>query len=263
MRYLSLILPLLAVLAASPAEAKGWFLKPQASAPNPETLYDTPQKKASFAGCTQLFPQNRPIELQIVAREMQPVALCSDNFAVIYSQRTKTPLVAIEKLNRKLLAEAKDERRTDVFFADPRLAAGGATLQDYARSSYDRGHLAAAGEQATARAMAQSFALTNVVPQDATNNRTIWKKVEMDVRKYARRAAGDVFVFSGPLFNGNIRKIGTSNVWVPSHLFKLVYDPAAGRAWAYILPNTNDARIEKPIDYEEFVRQTGWKLLPV
>lgn len=263
MRYLSLILPLLAVLAASPAEAKGWLSKPQASAPNPETLYDARQKKASFAGCTQLFPQNRPIELQIVAREMQPVALCSDNFAVIYSQRTKTPLVALEKLTREQLADASGEPRTDVFFADPRLPTGAATLRDYYHSTYDRGHLAAAGEQATPRAMAQSFALTNVVPQAPTHNRITWRKVESDVRKYARRAAGDVFVYSGPLFNGNIRKIGASNVWVPSHLFKLVYDPAAGRAWAYILPNTNDARIEKPIDYEEFVRQTGWKLLPV
>ena len=100
-----------------------------------------------------------------------------------------------------------------------------------------------------------------MVPQDQTNNRKIWSKIESDVRKYVRRARGDVYVFSGPIFNAPRRTIGANRVWVPSHLFKLVYDEASGRAWAYILPNAADARIGAPMDYPAFVKATGWNLL--
>jgi len=85
--------------------------------------------------------------------------------------------------------------------------------------------------------------------------------VEKDVRKFARRAEGAVFVFSGPIFAGQRRTIGANRVWVPSAMFKLVYDEASGRSWAYVLPNTPDARIDAPMAYQDFVRATGWKLL--
>jgi endonuclease G len=71
-----------------------------------------------------------------------------------------------------------------------------------------------------------------------------------------------VFVFTGPIFCGRPQTIGPNKVWVPTHLFKLVYDEATGRSWAYVLPNTAQAHVEPPMAYDEFVRQTGWQLLP-
>lgn len=109
--------------------------------------------------------------------------------------------------------------------------------------------------------MAQSFALSNMVPQDPTNNRKIWAKLEADTRKFAQRARGNVYVFSGPLFNEGHLKIGRGQVWVPTHLFKLVYDETSGRSWAHIIPNTADATIGRPVTYAEFVKATGWHLL--
>lgn len=106
----------------------------------------------------------------------------------------------------------------------------------------------------------QSFALSNIVPQDPTNNRKIWSKVESDVRKFAKRADGNVFVFTGPLFDPGHSTIGDNKVWVPTRLFKLVYDYSSKRAWAYVLPNA-EARIEKPMDYATFVKVTGLNLL--
>ena len=55
--------------------------------------------------------------------------------------------------------------------------------------------------------------------------------------------------------------MGRGRVWVPSHLFKLVYDEASRRSWAYILANTAEAPVAAPVDYAEFVKQTGWQLL--
>ena len=215
-----------------------------------------------FSSCAGLFPQKTPLNVASVSADWKPVALCSNQFAVLYSGLSKTPLVTFERLNRAQIADAKDEQRTDQFFPDPRLPRGArAELEDYRGSGLDRGHLAPAGDQPDPESMAQSFALSNMVPQDQTNNRKIWSKVEADVRKFVRRAKGDVYVFSGPIFNVPRRTIGPNRVWVPSHLFKLVYDEASGRSWAYILPNTADARIEAPMDYQTFVKATGWNLL--
>jgi endonuclease G len=74
------------------------------------------------------------------------------------------------------------------------------------------------------------------------------------------RAQGDVFVFTGPIFDPDYETIGRNKIWVPTRLFKLVYDQATGRAWAHVLPNASDARISKPMDYAGFVRETGLDL---
>lgn len=226
-------------------------------------LYSNKQKQASFDGCADLFPAAKPINLATVPATMKPLALCSDNFAVLYSQTSKTPMVVVERLNSALLQDAKGEERTNQFYPDPRIPKSGrAELNDY-RSQHpavDRGHQSPAADAPSPNAMAQSFALSNMVPQDPTNNRKIWSKVEADVRKFAKRADGNVFVFTGPLFDQGHATIGNNKVWVPTRLFKLVYDASSQRAWAYVLPNA-ETRIEKPMDYATFVKSTGLKLL--
>jgi endonuclease G len=226
-------------------------------------LYSNKQKQPSFDGCADLFPAAKPISTATVPATMKPMALCSDNFAVLYSQTSRTPLLVVERLNAAQLRDAKGEERTNQFYPDPRIPKSGrAELSDY-RSQHpavDRGHQSPAADAPSPNAMAQSFALSNMVPQDPTNNRKIWSKVEADVRKFAKRADGNVFVFTGPLFDAGHGTIGANKVWVPTRLFKLVYDTSSQRAWAYVLPNA-ETRIQKPMDYDTFVKSTGLKLL--
>ena len=225
--------------------------------------YTPTQQRSSFDGCAQLFPATTPINMATVPASMKPLALCSDTFAVLYSQTSRTPLVVVERLNAAQLQDAKGEERTNQFYPDPRIPKSGrAELSDY-RSQHpavDRGHQSPAADAPNPNAMAQSFALSNMVPQDPTNNRKIWSKVESDVRKFAKRADGNVFVFTGPIFDSGHSTIGDNKVWVPTRLFKLVYDASSKRAWAYVLPNA-ETRIERPMDYETFVKTTGLKLL--
>jgi endonuclease G len=224
-------------------------------------LYSASQKSNSFNDCVDKFPESKPVPLDIAAKQMQTMALCSDNFAVVYSKISKTPLVVVERLNAQLLQDAKGEERTNAFYADPRIPRGArAELSDYKGSNLDRGHQSPAADAPDPKAMAQSFALSNMVPQDPTNNRKIWSKVESDVRKYAQRVKGNVFVYTGPLFDQGHQTIGSNQVWVPTRLFKLVYDETSHRAWAYVLVNGNTP-IQKPMDYQEFVQETGLKLL--
>lgn len=109
--------------------------------------------------------------------------------------------------------------------------------------------------------MAQSFSLANMVPQSQQNNRKAWAKIESDTRKYVMRAEGDVFVISGPVYEGEPVKIGESKIWVPKYLFKLVYDATTKKAWAYWIENTDEARVGRPIRYDEFVKRSGLEIL--
>ena len=222
-------------------------------------LYSSAQKKASFAACVDMFPAGRPIDTKRIPANLKPMALCSDSFAVLYSQTSKTPLVVVERLSANQLRDAKDQKRTDEFYADPRIPKEGrAELEDYRGQdpAVHKGHQAPAADSPTQRAMAQSFALSNMVPQDPTNNRKAWNKVETDVRKFVQRARGNVFVFTGPIFDAGHGTIGDNKVWKPTRLFKLVYDETSRRAWAYVLPN-KEVAVDRPMDYASFVSATG------
>ncbi|MCZ8254989.1 MAG: DNA/RNA non-specific endonuclease [Polaromonas sp.] len=222
-----------------------------------------PIRGAAFQGCESHFPSSQPVQFR-AAQNLGLVPLCFDTFATLYSSVTKTPMVVVERLTKERLQDARDEARTDEFFADSRLPSQSrALLEDYAGSGFDRGHMAPAANQPNQVAMAQSFALSNIVPQDPHNNRKVWSKIESDVRKFARRANGSVFVYTGPIFQGGpAGTLGRSRVWIPTHLFKLVYDEAGARAWAYVLPNTAAAQIEPPMSYAAFKQVTGMDLIP-
>jgi len=206
---------------------------------------------AAFEDCKNLFPaQQIPITPQ-VGRD-----LCFDSFAIYYSPQDKKPIYTVERLNKEQLS-APHPRRSNQFYEEARLPfAERALLSDYRGSGYDRGHNAPAGDMSNERSMAQSFSLANMMPQARQNNQGIWaKNVEEPTRAYAKRAAGDIYVYTGS--TGNNGSIGRSRVTIPSHLFKLVYDPSKNRAWGYWIENTNEARMAPPITYQELVEKTG------
>ncbi|MCL0160831.1 DNA/RNA non-specific endonuclease, partial [Klebsiella pneumoniae] len=91
--------------------------------------------------CLDIFPQRSTFFTYSFSVDMKPTPLCSNHFAVFYSKVSKTPLVSIEKLNAYSIADAKGEERTNNFYPDPRLKAEDrASLADYERSGFDRGH---------------------------------------------------------------------------------------------------------------------------
>lgn len=215
-----------------------------------------------FNACRQVFANQTPPVLS-QSSAMQPRALCFSAFAVMHSGKSHTPLYVAERLNSGILMDARNHQRTDKFFADARLPrAERAELEDYRGSGFDRGHMAPAADMASEASMAQSFSLANMVPQYPLNNRRAWASIEKATRKYILRASGDVYVISGPVFDRAPPTIGANRVWVPQHLFKLVYDPSANRVWAHWLDNTDGARVGKPISYQELVKRTGIEFLP-
>ena len=206
---------------------------------------------ALFDQCKDLFPAQQVPSANQTGRD-----LCFDDFAIFYSPSDKKPIYTIERLNGEQL-QAPHPRRTNQFYEEARLPAHERTLlADYRGSGYDRGHNVPAGDMTRERGMAQSFSLANMMPQARQNNQGIWaKRVEEPTRMYIKRAEGDVYVFTGSV--GNAGSIGKSRVTIPSHLYKLVYDPNKKLAWAYWVENTDDAQMSAPISYAELVQKTG------
>lgn len=213
-----------------------------------------------FVDCTQIFPGRQP---PVVPAGKALRELCFSSFAILHNGQSKTPVFVAQRLNRQMLLQAKKVARIDRFYPEARLpAAERAELDDYRRSGYSRGHMAPAGDMHTTEAMAQSFSLANMVPQDQRQNSGPWNKIEADTRKYIMRAKGDVYVFTGPVYAERPRTIGASRVVVPSHLFKVVYDATTRRSWVHWQANSPDAKTGPPISYSEFVNRTGLQLLP-
>lgn len=227
--------------------------------PASTTSIAAPAASSAFADCAGFFANRTP---PAVRSQPQLRALCYDAFAVLHNGSTKTPVYVAQRLNRALVEDA-DEKRTNRFYADARLPRSErAELEDYKRSGYSRGHMAPAGDMPTAQAMAQSFSLANMVPQSIEQNSGPWARIEQDTRRYARRAQGDVFIITGPVFEGDTSTIGPNHVRVPTHLFKLVYDTQTKRAWAHWQPNAEHASVTRPISYQELVKRTGVEFLP-
>ena len=219
-----------------------------------------------FSGCQQFFPEGKP---PIVPTAPLLRELCFSSFAILHSGNTKTPVFVVQRLNRKMLTQAQSVSRTNRFYEEARLPERErARLTDYRGSGWSRGHMAPAADMDSPDAMAQSFSLANMVPQDQTHNAGAWAKVEQDTRKYVMRAQGDVFVFTGPVYNiGDktgkpLQTIGPGHVAVPEAIYKLVYDPTAEKSWVHWQANSADSRAGQPISYDEFVSRTGLHLLP-
>lgn len=190
--------------------------------------------------------------------------MCFTSFAILHSGQTKTPVFVAQRLNRGMLVQAQSVQRTDNFYTEARLPSSErAELADYRGSGYSRGHMAPAGDMHSPEAMAQSFSLANMVPQNQVHNAGAWSRIENDTRKYVMRAKGDVYIFTGPVYGGRPETIGLGKVGIPSHIFKIVYDASTERSWVHWQANSPDTKAQPPISHEEFVRRSGMRLLPL
>ena len=134
--------------------------------------------------------------------------------------------------------------RTDDFREDPLISTGSASLNDYRKSGYDRGHLAPAADMEwSERSTHESFLLSNMTPQAPSFNRGMWKKLEEAVRDWAYRY-GAVYVVTGPVLEksaDSYQSIGENKVAVPEYFYKALLsqkEDGTYIAMAFIMPNT-------------------------
>lgn len=100
---------------------------------------------------------------------------------------------------------------------------GCASLDDYRRSGFDRGHMAPAGDMKWSRqAMNDCFLLTNMCPQAQKLNTGAWKTLEENCRAWARRDSALVIICGPVLTDRLTQTIGQTGIPVPKRFFKVV-----------------------------------------
>lgn len=187
--------------------------------------------------------------------------LCNTEFVVMHSGLSRTPLWSAEHLTRERVLQARKLSRENVFHPDERLhARERSELADYHGSGLDRGHTTPSGDASTMAAQNETFALSNMVPQDPKSNRGVWEHLEENTRNLALKH-GDIYVITGPLFISQKLRQLNERVLVPSHLFKVIYDQKAATAAAYLAPNDASGQ-SQVISVAELNRMAGINFLP-
>ena len=175
-----------------------------------------------------------------------------DDHILAYSNYFKGPLWVCEHLtptrvtNNDNVTRQKSEFQSD----NSILQIFRTSNQDFYKSGYDRGHLAAAANHRQSQiSMDDTFYLTNICPQIGKGlNRTKWNALEKRARALARKH-GSVHVLTGPLYLPTVegkekfvkfKLIGDSNVAVPTHFFKAMVSTSRNGEYhleAYVMPN--------------------------
>lgn len=217
------------------------------------TLFSAPTQ------CNNIYYNNEAPDIINSKLAAKTKELCYSVFAVMHSGISRTPLYVGEHLTREALS-FKSERTND-FHAEDRLSSDErAELNDYARSGYDRGHMAPSADMPNAQAQHESFTLANMIPQNPENNRGIWARIEGATRTLAKDR-GEIYVVTGVVFIGsNVQRIG-GRVLIPTKIYKAIYDPSSGFAGAYIVDNTEGSNY-KVISISELEQLAGISLFP-
>jgi endonuclease G len=216
---------------------------------------------AQTTGCDKHFFQKVTPEFTRKALQASSVGLCFEAFAVMHSGVSKTPLWSAQYLTRESLKAAKAVQRVDSFHPEEALPPGhGAELADYARSGFDRGHMAPAADMPTKLAQHESFSLANVMPQNRKNNQILWSAIEGATRHLAN-LRGELYVITGPIFEGDQVKRLNGRVFIPTHVFKAVIDPARGEGAAWLAPN-DDSGAYQVIAIADLEKRAGINLFP-
>ncbi|MDD4856138.1 MAG: DNA/RNA non-specific endonuclease [Sulfuricurvum sp.] len=209
--------------------------------------------------CEGLYYSNEAPDILNAKLLPKTKELCYSAFAVMHSGISRTPLWSAEHLSKEGLHH-KTKRTNDFHPEDQLNADERAELSDYARSGYDRGHMAPSADMGNKQSQHECFTLANMVPQNAENNRGVWSAIEGATRHLTNQK-GELYVITGPIFSGSpIKRIG-GRVLVPSKLYKAIYDPSSGQGAAYLVSNTpsNDYEV---ISIAQLEQMAGLQLFP-
>jgi endonuclease G len=111
------------------------------------------------------------------------------------------------------------------------------------------------GDMSTPNAQRESFSLANMIPQHPCNNEVLWEGIESAVRDLAF-AEGEIYVVTGPIYEGTDIPFLNGRVGVPSRVYKAVYDPVRRAAAAYVTPNA-DGMDWQAISIDQLAQITG------
>ena len=211
--------------------------------------------------CQEQFTGGKPPVISNPKMTAKYRELCNQAYAVGHSGITRTPLWSAEHLTRDRLLDAKGLKRSNNFRTDTRLPYNErAELSDYARSGYDRGHMAPSADFGDPESQDESFLLSNMIPQVPENNRGIHEGIESAVRKEVKKR-GELYVVTGPLFQGGQLQSLKGRIVIPTGIYKCLYDPNRQEAGCYLEQNAPGTDYST-VTAAEIEKQAGINLFP-
>jgi len=163
--------------------------------------------------------------------------LCREGYALGYNYSRKSADWVAYRLTPEIHDSANVDRQDDYRTDEEVPVAYRTSNDDYSDSGYDRGHLvSSASLDANVQMNSETFLLTNISPQDPGMNRAGWLGLENLERQWATERE-EIFVYVGAVFSGGSKAIIGDGLNVPTHFYKVLFDPANGEATAYLFPN--------------------------
>jgi endonuclease G len=165
--------------------------------------------------------------------------LQNPGFLVGYSDARRQPLWVAYRAES--LKGRRARKRNDRFEPDPRVAR---PLSDkaYARTGYDRGHLAPSyliGKLYGRAAQSSTYLMSNISPQAPRLNELVWQRLEEAEADVVAPGAVELWVLAGPVFGPQpplTKKRG--GIPVPEAFYRIWLDLRDGEPWAlaFIVP---------------------------
>ena len=170
------------------------------------------------------------------SQEQVDQILCKNGYVVGYSYFYKAPMYVAYKLTKKEVLINKG-RGSNPFKADEAIPKQfRASEWDYKYSGYDKGHMAPRASLDSSEALRdETYLLSNMTPQPPNFNQRGWADLEEYVR-YLAETYETIYVVTGSMFKGDNRTIG-KGVYVPSHLYKVIYIPSLDSMLGFIVAN--------------------------
>lgn len=205
------------------------------------------------------------LEIPAKLKDRSERILKRTNYTVSYNRNWNLPNWVAWELNKNE-TKGKNNRREE-FVADTELPKDNQVEPwDYSGSGYDRGHMCPAGDNHyDAKAMSESFYMSNICPQNHDLNSGKWNDLEIACRRWANRY-GEVYIVCGPIIDKRKGKtIGKDHeVIVPEQFFKciLITSTKPARAIGYIFDNNGSDRPYKIHTIDEIEKITGMNFFP-
>lgn len=221
--------------------------------------YDTeaPAGEILFAGEPVRTGSPAPTDITVLDR---------GEFRIGWSKSLRHPVWAAYHVTRDA-AYAVGERPD--FRKDPSVASSPAA-GDYAKSGYDRGHMApnyAITSRYGLTAQKATFLMTNIAPQRPSLNRAIWRDLEHRIAKLWTARYGEIWVIVGCYSESTRMNLKDTDIDVPERFYMLIVaqEGMDVRALAVDIPQTvgwNDYAARNLISIDELEAKTGLDFLP-
>lgn len=160
-----------------------------------------------------------------------------DGYSLSYSEPYEQAEWVAYELKKEHLSQNNFKR--PYFEIDQAVKTGAASWRNYKNSGYDKGHLCPAGDKRySQKAHDETFLTSNITPQEHQFNAGIWNTLEQQTRYWAKRYDG-VFVVTGSVLKGNLKRIGAEQVAVPNLFYKVLldYNNGAPKVIAFLVPH--------------------------